>query len=119
MVVYEWLTEKGPFAGPDVVAYGDQHETPPPPPLREPVPELPAAVEAVVMGALAKDWRQRDGRRNACAQAFEQAAKPVQAQPAAASPRVRPQPAEALQAAAGTPGTLLHVLQGHAARLWK
>ncbi len=114
VVVYEWLTGRRPFPGPEFVAYGYQHVHQPPPPLREQVPELPVAVEEVVMRALAKDWRERYGSVREFAQALEQAAEPPSARATSASPLVSTQPALSRRSAAPEPGTLLHVLQGHA-----
>ncbi len=58
IVVYEWLCGYPPFTGmlPELAA---QHMFAPPPPLRQRVPALLPAVEAVVLKALAKDPKQR------------------------------------------------------------
>jgi tRNA A-37 threonylcarbamoyl transferase component Bud32 len=58
IVVYEWLTGYTPFHG-TVTEIAVQHATRQPPPLRNSVPGIPAAVEQVVMKALAKDPQQR------------------------------------------------------------
>ena len=60
VVVYEWLCGVCPFRGSsdDIM---DQHLYDFPPPLREHVPTIPAAVEAVVLKALAKNPRDRFG----------------------------------------------------------
>ncbi|HLZ64512.1 MAG TPA: PQQ-binding-like beta-propeller repeat protein [Ktedonosporobacter sp.] len=58
MVVYEWLTGRHPFHGTPIEVQMQQITTIPPP-LREMAPDLPAAVEKVVMTALAKDHHLR------------------------------------------------------------
>lgn len=58
IVTYEWLCGMYPFQGP-ALAIINQHINAPPPPLREKRPDLPAAVENVVLKALAKDPQQR------------------------------------------------------------
>jgi eukaryotic-like serine/threonine-protein kinase len=58
IVVYEWLCGERPFEG----TYWQvihQHMVEAPPSLRDSFPELPAAVEDVVLKALAKDPQQR------------------------------------------------------------
>ncbi len=75
VVVYEWLTGERPFRGGPIEVATQQILTPPPP-LREKVPTLPAAVEQVVLTALAKDPRERFGSVRAFATALEQAARP-------------------------------------------
>jgi predicted ATPase/tRNA A-37 threonylcarbamoyl transferase component Bud32 len=54
VLVYEWLVGEPPFRGSLFEVYS-QHLHQPPPSLRERLPELPAAVEDAVFGALAKD----------------------------------------------------------------
>jgi serine/threonine protein kinase len=58
VVIYEWLAGRLPFQG-SAVEMAMQHATQPPPPLRALAPEIPAAVEAVIFKALAKDYRER------------------------------------------------------------
>ncbi len=58
IVTYEWLCGIYPFEG-SALAIINQHINAPPPPLREKRPDLPAAVENVVLKALAKDPQQR------------------------------------------------------------
>jgi eukaryotic-like serine/threonine-protein kinase len=51
----------------------DWHKSAPPPLLRAKIPEIPLAVEAVLMRALAKDWTYRFADIQAFATALEQA----------------------------------------------
>jgi tRNA A-37 threonylcarbamoyl transferase component Bud32 len=72
IIVYEWLTGELPFRGtlPEIIS---QHIGVLPPPLRERLPDIPPAVEAVIMKALAKDPKGRFEGIQAFATAFEQA----------------------------------------------
>jgi serine/threonine protein kinase len=70
IIVYEWLCGKRPFQGGPVELMG-QHALTPPLPLRQRVPNIPPAVEAVVLKALEKDPRQRFEHIDAFAAAFE------------------------------------------------
>ena len=72
IIVYEWLSGTLPFTGSAFELFG-QHLHVPPTPLREKVLGIPAAVEQVVMLALAKDPHQRFGSVQAFATALEQA----------------------------------------------
>ena len=58
VVTYEWLCGKHLFEG-DVWALFHQHMYVAPPPLRQSCPDLPAAVDEVILRALAKDPQQR------------------------------------------------------------
>lgn len=58
VVVYEWLTGTRLFQG-SFTEVATQHIVKPPPSLCERVPDLPAAVDRVVLKALAKDPQQR------------------------------------------------------------
>src|SRR6266566_1945856 len=58
VVTYEWLCGKRPFEG-DTWALFHQHMFVTPPPLRQICPDLPAAVDEVILRALAKDPQQR------------------------------------------------------------
>ncbi len=58
VVAYEWLCGKRPFEG-DIWALFHQHMLVAPPPLRQLCPDVPAAVEEVILRALAKDPHQR------------------------------------------------------------
>jgi WD40 repeat protein len=58
VVVYEWLCGARPFQG-SFAEIAVKHTLAPPPSLREKVPDLPPAVEEVVVKALAKDPQQR------------------------------------------------------------
>ncbi len=72
IIVYEWLTGELPFRGtlPEIIS---QHIGVLPPPLRARLPDIPLAVEAVIMKALAKDPKGRFEGIQAFATAFEQA----------------------------------------------
>jgi hypothetical protein len=74
IVAYEWLCGERPFNGsfPEIAS---QHVLAPPPSLCERVPDLPPAVEQVVLKALAKDPTQRFENVQAFAQALQQASQ--------------------------------------------
>ena len=74
IILYEWLCGTRPFEG----SYSEiavKQTVMPPPPLRSFVPELPPAVEQVVMTALQKDPNQRFPDVLIFAQTLEQAAQ--------------------------------------------
>ena len=72
IVIYEWLSGNRPFQG-TYTEVAIKHTMVPPPPLRGQVPDLPPAVEEVVMRALQKDPRRRFEDTRAFALALEQA----------------------------------------------
>src|SRR5438876_1184514 len=72
IVVYEWLCGTRPFQG-SFAEIAVKHTLSPPPSLREKVPDLPPAVEEVVMKALAKDPQQRFENVQVFALALEKA----------------------------------------------
>lgn len=72
VTVYEWLCGARPFDG-SYEEVAVQHILTQPQPLRERIPLLSSAVEAVVLKALAKDPHQRFVDVQAFAAAFEQA----------------------------------------------
>ncbi len=74
IVTYEWLCGKRPFAG-NYWELINQHIHAAPAPLRQICPELPAAVETVVLRALAKDPQQRFVSVQAYAFALERASR--------------------------------------------
>ncbi|HEX6778959.1 MAG TPA: protein kinase [Ktedonobacterales bacterium] len=74
VVVYEWLTGARPFQG-AVTEVAVQQLVVPPPPLRDKMPSVPAAVEQVVLTALAKEPKERFGSMRAFANALEQASQ--------------------------------------------
>jgi serine/threonine protein kinase len=74
IVTYEWLGGKRPFKG-NYWALINQHMHVAPAPLRQICPELPAAVETVVLRALAKDPQQRFVSVQAYAFALERASR--------------------------------------------
>ncbi len=74
IVTYEWLCGKRPFEGTSwEIAY--HHLSVEPPPLREHYPELPIAVELVVLKALAKKPEDRFESVQAFADALERASQ--------------------------------------------
>jgi len=58
VITYEWITGELPFVG-NAMKVIHQHLMVPPPPLRERCPDLPVAVEQVVLKALKKDPHNR------------------------------------------------------------
>jgi serine/threonine protein kinase len=72
IVAYEWLGGQRPFQG-TMTEIAIKHATAAPPPLRLFVPDLPPAVEQVVLTALQKDPHSRFPTAQAFAQALEQA----------------------------------------------
>lgn len=72
VVVYEWLCGKPPFNG-SLFEVARQHLWVPPPSLREQVPDLSPALEAVVLRALAKAPKERFASVQDFAFAFEHA----------------------------------------------
>jgi hypothetical protein len=90
VVVYEWLTGELPFQG-DPMAVMFQHAQAPVPSLRAKVPNLPPAVEQVVLKALAKDPQQRFASVRAFAAELRRAYQSAMAPPGAgAAPAVQP-----------------------------
>ncbi len=74
VLVYEWLSGFPPFNSPSFIEILMHHMKDAPPPLRQRVPELPPAVDDVILRALAKDPRQRFPSIIDFASALEQAA---------------------------------------------
>jgi len=72
VVVYEWLSGTRPFQG-SFAEIAVKHTLAQPPSLREKVPALSPAIEAVVLKALAKDPTQRFGNVREFASALQQA----------------------------------------------
>ena len=72
VVVYEWLCGERPFSG-SVSELFSQHLFAQPPPLHDKLPEIPLAVEVVVLRALAKDAQLRFEDVQAFATALEEA----------------------------------------------
>lgn len=84
IVVYEWLTGERPFRG-SWIEVATQHLTINPRPLREKVPEIPPAIEHVVLTALSKDPKQRFDNIQSFATALEQASLSPQSSKASVS----------------------------------
>ncbi|GLV60065.1 hypothetical protein KDH_68880 [Dictyobacter sp. S3.2.2.5] len=76
VVLFEWLTGTLPFHG-SPIEVAMQHSLTPPPALRTLRPDLPPAVEQVVMKALAKEPGLRFARVQDLALALEQAVRDV------------------------------------------
>jgi serine/threonine protein kinase len=57
--LYEMLAGRVPFDDPSAMSVALKHLNDPPPPLRDRVPDLPVALEAVVLRTLAKDPAER------------------------------------------------------------
>jgi eukaryotic-like serine/threonine-protein kinase len=74
IVVYEWLSGDRPFQG-SLTEIAIKHALTPPLSLYEKVPTIPAAVEHVVLKALAKDPKERFASVQAFAGALEEAYK--------------------------------------------
>jgi eukaryotic-like serine/threonine-protein kinase len=74
VVLYEMLAGEAPFKWDSSTRLLVAHATEPPDPLRAKRPDIPAAVEAVVMQALEKDPARRPQSAGQFAQLFEQAA---------------------------------------------
>lgn len=85
IVVYEWLCGTRPFQG-TFAEVAVKHTLVSPPPLREKIPDLPPAVEAVIMKALAKDPMQRFPSVRAFATALAQVCDGVSITPSLSSP---------------------------------
>lgn len=74
IMAYEWLTGTRPFEG-SFIEIATQQVLAPPPPLHEHVADIPPALEAAVLQALAKDPKERFASVLAFAQAFAQASE--------------------------------------------
>ncbi|MCZ7575001.1 MAG: serine/threonine-protein kinase [Ardenticatenaceae bacterium] len=88
VVLYEMVTGRVPFEGQSPTAVMMKHLTEPPPPPRQFNPDLPEAVQAVILKALAKNLADRYGSAGELARAFEEAvqsAVTAQAAPPASS----------------------------------
>ncbi len=74
IAVYEWLCGDRPFHG-TFAELHSQHLSVAPPPLHQKVPAIPAAVEHVVLKALAKDPIERFANVHAFSRALEETVK--------------------------------------------
>jgi serine/threonine protein kinase len=75
VIAYEWLCGVRPFQGTAIEMWA-QHQSAPPPPLRQYVPDLPLEVEQVVLTALVKDPSKRFANVRAFATALKAASQP-------------------------------------------
>ena len=135
IVVYEWLSGDRPFHG-SFIELCTQHVMAPPAPLRQKIPNIPPAVEQVVLTALAKDPRQRFASVQALATALEQASQvsaalselqqptklvtlvsqssiPTELVPPRQPPVVSPPPPPKLVQVSPSLGTVLGTYRGH------
>ena len=103
IILYELLTGQVPFAAPDALAVLLQHVQDAPTPPRALRPDLPPAVEAVVMRALAKDPAARHPRAGALADALRQAWAPPPVAAVHGVPTTRWSPTTAGQPTTATP----------------
>ncbi len=88
IVLYEWLCGTVPFQG-SFTEVCSQHLFTPPPPLREKLPNISPAIEAVVEKALAKDPQERFPSVQQMAQAFEEACQGEEPTLSAVPPTLR------------------------------
>jgi len=77
IVVYEWLAGERPFQG-TFAEIASQHLLTPPPSLHQRLPDIPPALENVVLKALAKDSQERFASVQEFALALEKAIPTVQ-----------------------------------------
>jgi eukaryotic-like serine/threonine-protein kinase len=77
VVLYQLLAGRAPFTG-DTMAVVSAHLTKPPPPLRDYVPDLPPALEAVVLQALSKQPEHRFKSAGVFSQALRNAAQDLE-----------------------------------------
>ncbi len=107
VILYQMLTGQHPFEGATPAAIMRKHLTEPPPPLRTVRPDLPAALDAVLAKALAKQPEQRYGRAGELLVDFRAAlaGEPAQvAQPLAYEPTLIKQAPPAMPAGMSAPG---------------
>jgi serine/threonine-protein kinase len=111
IVLYEMLTGRLPFTGDNPVAVVMKHISEPPPPPRRYNSHIPAALEAIILRALAKDPAQRQRTALELAEElhnYEQLVTQVtvvnpQLEP---SPARMPNPPRSVQITAGRPATI-------------
>jgi serine/threonine protein kinase len=82
VVAYEWLCGSHPFDGSNYLKVARSQLSLPPQPLRERVPALAGAVDAVIMQALEKNHHQRFASVQAFAESLENAWRRTPARPA-------------------------------------
>ncbi len=78
-VFYELLTGQPPFQGEDAIAVITQHINLPPQPVRRFVPDIPPALEALILKLLAKDPGERPASAADVARVLDLMASPVRA----------------------------------------
>lgn len=81
VVLYELVTGRVPFDGPTAASVADQHAHAVPAPIAEAAPEVPAALDAVIMRALEKAPETRYADGAALRAALEAAIRPRLAAP--------------------------------------
>ncbi|MFN8527829.1 MAG: protein kinase [Anaerolineae bacterium] len=77
IVLYQMLTGKVPFDDPSAMSVALKHISDPPPPLRRYAPDIPPAVEQVVLKALEKDVKKRYSDGQSLVAALEMAFAPI------------------------------------------
>ncbi|MGQ9612984.1 MAG: Stk1 family PASTA domain-containing Ser/Thr kinase [Chloroflexus sp.] len=93
VVLYEMLTGRLPFTGDNAVAVAMKHISEPPPPPRRYNPQIPAALEAIILRALAKDPAQRQQSALELAEEL-QAYDRLVSQATVVNPGIAPSPAQ-------------------------
>jgi serine/threonine-protein kinase len=102
VVMFEMLTGRPPFVGPTAVSIAMQHASTNPPPLRQFLPNIPAAAEQIVMRTLEKEPEDRFVSAAEMQQALRQCAKELSTAPRPAPSYSLP-PAQAGAAQRGFP----------------
>lgn len=93
VVLYEMLTGRLPFTGDNPVAVAMKHISEPAPPPRRYNPQIPAALEAIILRALAKDPAQRQQSALELAEEL-QAYDRLVSQATVINPSIAPPPAQ-------------------------
>jgi hypothetical protein len=109
VLLYQMATGTVPFSTPSPIGTAMQHVKDPPLPPRRLRPDLPQAVERVIMRALEKDPQRRYQTPSALAGDLRLAVTPQampQQRPSAAATRAAPQPAQSTPGAARRPARM-------------